>query len=247
LRLVKTTPPLGLGLLWFAVALTPVLHFVPIRVAAADRFVYLSLVGGALAIGAVMARAQAAVTRPEAHRALWAAGGAALLALLVLTERRIPVWHDNVTLWRDTLEHNRRAYMGHFALADALYASGQTQLARRALEQAVADCPRESRFGRVRFCAYYSSTLGFLCLHQGDLAAARAAFDEALGFEPTHAMSIVGRGRVALASGDLTAARVHEETALALNPLVPEVRALLDAFIVDLERAEASAPPPVVR
>jgi hypothetical protein len=236
--LARAHPALGFGLLWFTVAVTPVLHFVPMRVASADRFMYLPLVGGALAAGALFALLQQAARRPAAQRIVWVGALAALLGMLTLTENRIPIWHDDLTLWNDTLRHNNRAYLGRFVRAAVFKNAGQADSARRELEIAVADCPRESRFGRDRFCANYASTLGFERMQSGDLTGARAAFNEAVGFTRTYVPAIVGLGSVSLAEGDLSAARRSADLATIIDPLTPYVRAQLHAFVQELARAE---------
>ncbi|HVZ70756.1 MAG TPA: hypothetical protein VHJ20_00140 [Polyangia bacterium] len=240
--LARSRPFIGFGLLWFAVALAPVLHFVPMRVWAADRFVHLSLVGGAFAAGATFAALQAAAASPAARRAIVAGTAAALVALLALTEQRIPVWHDDVALWRDTLRHNPRAYLGHFYLAVDDETHGRAERARARLRAAVDDCPRDSAFGRDRFCAYFASKLGLMQLQAGLLNEARATLDEALSFSSAYAPAIVGLGDVCLAMGDLSCARRELTIVTGLDPRLPVVRAMVDDLRMRLERAEAAAP-----
>jgi tetratricopeptide (TPR) repeat protein len=242
--LARVNAPLGFGLLWFTVALTPTLHFVPMRVAAADRFMYLPLVGGAIAAGALFAKAVEAASRPAARRAVQAVCAMALVALVVLTELRIPVWYDDLTLWRDTLRHNPRAYMGHHALAVALGADGRISEAVHELEAAIADCPRESKFGRVRFCSFYAARLGYTLLHRRDLSGARAAFNDALEFTPSYAPSFAGLGEVALAEGNLPAARHFADIATLLNPGAPVARAAIDGLRAGIGRAERAPASP---
>jgi hypothetical protein len=206
-RLGSTKPALGLGLLWFAVALTPALHFVPMRVVAADRMAHLSLVGGALAAGALFAMATDGLSSAK-QRAAWAGGLAVLVCLLVLTERRIAVWQDDHTLWTETLRQNPRAYLARLYTAREFEAAGLHDRARTEMEAGVADCPRESNFGRMRFCAYFASMLGFrIVFRMGDVPAARAAFDESLAFVPEFTPAVLGLGYSALAGGDLAGAR----------------------------------------
>jgi hypothetical protein len=228
---------LGFGLLWFAIALAPVLHFVPMRVTAADRFIHVSLVGGAIAAGALFALAQANIYRPPLRRALHACAALALVVLLGVTERRIPVWHDDLSLWTDTLRHNPRAYIGHFFLASRAEADGNLDGARHELELAVADCPRESRFGRERFCSYFASKLGFLLLRRNDRPAARAAFIEALAFVPDYAIAYVGLGHLALGRGDLEGARDFVAAATRVDSRLPAVRDLIADLRADIARA----------
>jgi hypothetical protein len=237
--LARTRPPLGFGLLWFVCSLTPMLHFVPMRVSAADRFLYVPLIGGAVAAGALFAMIAERVTRPVARVSMRTGAAAVLIVFVVLTERRIPVWHDNLALWTDTVRNNPRAYIGRFVLAGAFKADGRRELARRTLEQAVADCPKESRFGRERFCAYYAATLGIEQLESHELESARATFEQSLGFSQAYTPALLGLGSIALERRDLAGARRYAQiAALADHSSNAQVRAWLDNIVRELESTE---------
>jgi Flp pilus assembly protein TadD len=164
-----------------------------------------------------------------------------LFALLFLTEQRVRVWHDEVTLWKDTLRHNPRAYHGHFMLGADHEARGRLGLARREFEAAVADCPRDSAFGRSRFCAYFASKLGFLCARGGDADAAGAAFEQSLAFSPGFPPAYVGLGHLRLAAGDIPGARQHLQSARATGARLPVVVALIDELASAIDRAAVQA------
>jgi hypothetical protein len=107
LALARRHALVSFGLLWYVVALVPVLHLVPLREETAIRFLHVSLVGGALAAAAVFERAR--------HlRATPVVAAAALVSLLALTEVRLHTLRDEGLVWEDTLRHNPRAYLGHF-------------------------------------------------------------------------------------------------------------------------------------
>jgi hypothetical protein len=235
-KLARARPPLGFGLLWFALALTPTLHFVPMRVAAADRFLYLSMVGGAIAAGAFLEMVIAAARQSVERRMIWASAGVALFALLAVTEQRITVWHDDLSLWTDTLRHNPRAYIGHYILGEACGKRGQREEARRELEAALADCPRESTFGRQRFCAPYAVAVGFARLHAHDVAAAREAFALSFEYASDNVPGIVGLGYIHLLEGNVAEARRHADWATRLSAGDPSGRATLASFRVLLGR-----------
>jgi hypothetical protein len=240
-RLVRSHPPIGFGLLWFAIALAPVLHIVPMRVSAADRFMHLPLAGGALAFGGAAALIWERAKRPAARRALAACGGAALALLVVLTERRISAWHDDLTLWRDTLAHNPRAYLGHLVLANDHADHGRPDLAGHELEKALNTCPRESEFGRKRFCVQYAVMLGFNRRAAGWPDAARAAFQEALALVPSSAPALVGLGYLHLDAGELGEASRHAQLAMAAEENGPAVRELVQSFNAQVARAAAAS------
>jgi hypothetical protein len=240
-KLARVRPALGLGLLWFTFALTPTLHFVPMRVTAADRFMYLSMVGGAIAAGAILEMVLASARKPAQRGLVWSGAGAALLVLLALTEQRVTVWHDDLTLWTDTLRHNPNAYMGHFVVGATLSARGQHLEARRELESALASCPSESRFGRERCCAHYAVSVGFERIQTDDLLAAREAFAQSLEYLKDNVPATVGLGYVELLAGNTVEARRYAERAIQLNagdsrnPTITSFQELLEQ--VELQRA----------
>ncbi len=87
---VRGSPRVRLGALWFLVALVPVHNvFVPLKIPTADRFLYLPLMGLSFLLGELAER-----TRPLAVR--WMPAALALLA--VLTVARIGDWRDDETL-----------------------------------------------------------------------------------------------------------------------------------------------------
>jgi Flp pilus assembly protein TadD len=112
--------------------------------------------------------------------------------------------------------------------------------------RAIADCPRESAFGRRRFCAYFSTKLGFLLLRRQDVPAARAAFDEALAFAPGYAPAHVGLGHLDLAAGDVLGARRHVAEATREGPPAPAVVELVDELRARIDES-SPRPGPMVR
>jgi hypothetical protein len=232
--LLRARSPVGFGLAWFVVALLPMLNLIPLRFVAADRFTYLPLVGGALAMGALTDLAERSPLRGRAGAR--AALGAALITLVALTERRIPVWHDDISLWRETVKQNPHAYAGHFVLATGLAAAGDGPHALREHELALAECPRETRFGRERVCAYYASVLGFQLTELGDLPGARRAFLTSLDMQASFLPGNVGLGLIALRGGDLAGARRYEVLARAADFGVSELQPLLLGLRTEIDR-----------
>jgi tetratricopeptide (TPR) repeat protein len=74
--------------------------------------------------------------------------------------------------------------------------------------------------------AFALSLVGHLQQQNGDPILARQAYAAALDLVPDHAPSIAGLGRLAIAAGDLDAARGHFERAASILPLPEYVIAL---------------------
>lgn len=177
---LRFTRKIAFGFLFFGLTLAPMLQLVPVgkvRVLAADRYVYVALIGlGYLAGWGVV----------QAHQRLRRKG--ALLTSLVptlvvlifagmgfLSWERTRVWRNSETLWRDVLEKYPQAYTAHNSLAEALIANGDLAAALEEAEKAVALAPRY---------AFGHNSLGVIHLNRGDSERAIAAFRRALAIEP---------------------------------------------------------------
>ena len=126
------------GLFWVGLAYISVSNLiVPIGVLMAERTLYLSSAGLALAIGA------AAVRVPV--RPLVAGAAAVLLAGVVRTATRVPVWRDNLRLTLSVLEDSPRSYQGPMASAGIFLEAGHPEKALDDADSATAIFPLDPR------------------------------------------------------------------------------------------------------
>lgn len=197
--LVRRYALIGYGLLWLPVALAPMLQFVPMRFPGADRFMYMPLVGAALAAGGLvdLLEARAGAKTERVRKTLVTAGVAVLIALTVLTEMRVRVWRNNYELWSDTLAQNPHAYPGHYFMFRHYKHRGEREKARKSVQSALDDCPHETIWGQQHFCAGFANALGFLLVDMGDLNGADAAFRQSVRWFPNFAAPVVGLNIVA--------------------------------------------------
>jgi tetratricopeptide (TPR) repeat protein len=110
-------------------------NFIPLFVPVADRYLYLPLAGLSLALAAILGPRR------------WVQGLATLsiCALCVLTLRRQAVWHDNVSLWTETLRQNPRSITAANNLGFALWGRGRFEEAlapwKKALDLSLGRAP----------------------------------------------------------------------------------------------------------
>lgn len=110
LWLFPRQPLMSVGMLWFLTALLPVLQLVPFHELAADHFLYLPLVGAALAAGAGFDR----LTRVKQKGAVaWGVAAAVLAIWAGMTVQRNRDWKDEETLWQATLRKAPRSYRAY--------------------------------------------------------------------------------------------------------------------------------------
>jgi len=148
---------------------------VPIYRAAADRYLYLPLMGAACIaaclLDSVRARAQ------DHRRQIALLGGIVAVVLLAAaaTERQ-RVWSRSLTLWEDTARRNPASFTAVHALADSLRQARRLPEAEQAAREAI----RLS--GGQRGDAFV--TLALVLDDGGQSAAAQAALARALELDP---------------------------------------------------------------
>lgn len=132
LRSARRHPALAVGWLWYLVALTPVIGVVQVgSQAMADRYMYLPLIGLAIAIawgvpellGALLGDAR----RRRAPLAL--AAGASIALLAATATLQVRHWRDSVALFEHTLSVTRDNSIAHSYLGAALLERGEVESA----------------------------------------------------------------------------------------------------------------------
>jgi tetratricopeptide (TPR) repeat protein len=202
----------GLGLL-------PTLNLWPAPFLQADRYVHLSLVGGAfLLTRAVQPLARLHAWPPTATVLLWCA-----LVALPLTVDRTGVWRTRETLWLEVLRRDPDFADAHANLGEHYLRTGQAAGARAELEQTLALRPDH---GPARF------NLALLHLRGRRLEDAETTLRPRLEAEPDDAAAHALLGRILLHRENPDTALRHLDRALALDPGLAPAR---------LDRAHAHA------
>jgi tetratricopeptide (TPR) repeat protein len=211
--------PFLFALGYFLLALLPVLGFLNIYFMryslVADHWQYTALIGVvSLAAGWL----GWAMERPGARRTVgMAVAGALVLACAVLTFRQTRIYHDEETLWRDTLAKNPKAWIAYGNLGGLLVrkammpgADSATLLdeAERCCEEALALQPRQAE-------AYGHRALLRLARGQGD--AAMQDYDKLVELNPSPE-SYYDRAAAAARLGRLQQAIEDYGRAIRLRP-----------------------------
>ncbi|MBN9683150.1 MULTISPECIES: tetratricopeptide repeat protein [unclassified Corallococcus] len=241
------------GLSWLAVPLLPVLALQARGVEAyAERYLYLPSVGFVLLVAVGI---RALLERwPTSARALTLASGGVLAAFALLTVLRIPVWHDEVSLWETTVEQVPERPSAHAWLGAAYLNVRRVPEAVPHLETAAAALPGNYRV-RSDLAVAYAMTgrfedavrqlevairlkpgsatprhnLGLTLRRAQRLEAAVASFREALQLEPGRADSHLELGRTLLQLGRAREAEASLTEALRLKPDLEAARRALAA------------------
>jgi len=189
----------------FVASLLPVLGLISFNFqrysTVADRYVYLAMLGPALAMAWVL-------TRPKKRIA--AIGGALVLGLFLLRSTwQIPYWYDTPTFFKHALQINSNSFLAHNNLGFALVEQGEHDEAIRHYIEALR---LEPEFGKAHM------NLANALARQGKFQDAMPHYTEAIRLEPASASAHSNMGVALAEQGRYDEAIYHYNEALRLQP-----------------------------
>jgi protein O-mannosyl-transferase len=236
---------LAVGWFWFLGVLVPMIGLVQVgEQAMADRFVYVPMIG--LAIALVWGIAEVAGEKGISKTWLTVPAVAAVLVLGGLTHRQLGFWRDGETLWRYTLSVTQRNYMAHDNLAMVLDKQGRIDEAIPEFRAAEAlhnyPLPQVLSMGiylqrnqrvpealelfqkvqqrasdpTMRATAW--SQAGSAYAQTKDYDKAKQSYEKALQLNPNDAAALVASGLLAERDGDFARAAVQLTHAVKVEP-----------------------------
>ena len=113
------------GMLWYGLALGPTSQIMPHHIHRADRYLYLPLVGLAVAVSAGLRPLGKAMKSRPAVAGAMTIGVSCLLVLDVLSTYQVRAWRDSVSLWEHCAGAAPDNPVCHRALADSLAKRGR--------------------------------------------------------------------------------------------------------------------------
>jgi len=120
----------GVATFWFF--LLPVSNFIPMFRPMADRFLYFPMIGAAVMLATLHSRRCVGIARAG----LLLLMGTAAVCFGRETLSREGVWHDNLALWKATLEANPGSLTAYNNLTEALVQAGKPEEALRYFQNA---------------------------------------------------------------------------------------------------------------
>ncbi len=179
------------GLVWTLVTFTPAVLALADKALFGERYLYLPLAGLALALAAALCGLG------PSRRASLLLGAAVLLPWMLLIQRRVPDWHDDVSLWRAALRDTPSGYV-HAGLGHVLYRDGQYLEALDHFREALAlQPPRLEVCGHVPAVASKAGDFR-LAVSATEEAAARGCRDPAFVGHRAVLLAMAGRWDEAL-------------------------------------------------
>jgi protein O-mannosyl-transferase len=204
-----TVPLVPFGIVWFLAIVAPSSSLVALREGMAEHRVYLASAGIFLAAAGMLSFAPDLIglRRPRLAHALVLA--IACIVLGALTMSRNQIWSSPEKLWREATVHAAGMWEPHYALGDALRASGDCAGAVAEYETVIRMRPHHRDA---------HTNLG-ICLAQTDrLVDAEAAFRRALEIDPAFARGYTNLAALALTAGQHDHARDFYRRAIEIEP-----------------------------
>jgi tetratricopeptide (TPR) repeat protein len=216
---------------FFVVSLAPALGFFNVYFMryslVADHWQYLAMIGVvALAAGLL---AWVMERRGAQRTAAMAVAGALVLACGALTFRQTLIYHDEETLWRDTLAKNPKAWIAHTNLAGLLIKKAMApgadsasflDEAGRRCEEAMRDMD-EAHVPKPCYAQVYVNR-GLIHTVAQRYAEAIREYDQAIALNPNYPEAWFNRGTAYAIAGRLEEALSDLNQAIALKPYYPE-------------------------
>jgi tetratricopeptide (TPR) repeat protein len=178
-----------------------------------DRYLYFPMVGiaplAALGIAGLVDGHSKAVMR----------GTGIVAAVLIVTlataaAKRVKVWHDSYTLWRDAAAKVPESFMAWYNLASLFLTRGQPAEVRPILEKLRGMDPENAKVEEL-FGHYFYQT--------NDPQQAEIAYKRALAKNPGRYKSLLYLGNIYLSQGKIEGAVSAFTAAQKINPLSPDI------------------------
>jgi hypothetical protein len=199
-------PVVAAGFLWFVIAISPVSNvFFPSGIMLAERTMYLPSVGAVMIAGWLVVRAM----ELGYTRAMRWAMAVVMLGFVVRSVTRTPVWHDNKSLFVQSLIEEPESYHLHIIIAVVFAKAGQP-----------AEAESEYRIARTiykRSAAAYAGGAEAALIDK-DQPRAAALLDSVIALSPTDYYGYMRLAEVREMEHDWSGALVVAKRADALAP-----------------------------
>ena len=215
------------GGLWFLAALAPSAQLVPHHIFRADRFLYLPLIGLAVAGGAGLARVPADARR--LRPGLLTLACLVLAACVARTALRLPLWRNGLTLFSHAFQANPDSPTVRANLGTALARAGRHEEARRHFYEAARLDPANPE-------AHFN--LANALRRLGRLDEAVQHYSVAVFLAPTDTEMHTNLGVALSAAGKMNEAIFHYSRALRLAPENHHARVNLGAALGSQGKAQ---------
>jgi hypothetical protein len=199
----------ALGLAWLAISFVPVSNLVS-GVVLQERTLMLPSVGAVMLFGAAFQWLLGRSPSMQPRYAVAALAGLLVVAGVIRSAARNPVWRDNLTLFTRMVEDAPLAYRAHYLYGSELFNVGRAAEAERELRRAISLARNDSDPYNFLATKYREARL---------YAQAIPLYQQALVIRPSRPDSRFGLALSLLETGAAHAARAQADTGLASGQL----------------------------
>lgn len=142
--LARIKPLLSFGMLFFIASISPALYLAPIKSTPSETILYLPVAGLCIAFSVIVHRL---LSSKSIILTLVACASiiAVLTSFSLISSRRLPVWTDNISLWRETLTTENESPIALTAYAGALRVKGDYDAAHIYIQKSLTLDPYYSK------------------------------------------------------------------------------------------------------
>jgi hypothetical protein len=219
-RLRRRVPAVAFGILAFLIALAPFSNLVPMMQWMAVRFLYMPMVGAAIAAGWGLGFLWE--TRERTGQLI---GGSVVAGLAVLTLTVLPAWSDENSIWTNAYLLNSSNSRVRLSYAQAMVRIGTPEgieRARAALEGKPGDPPMRTDWEQ------YWVLRGRIIQLQEGIPAARAFMEKEQARYASYPPGLIALGYLRMQTGDPDGAEEAWLRALAIDPFSEAAKANLE-------------------
>lgn len=209
-RSVRKQPLTAFGIAWFYICWLPQSNLFPIAIRVADRYIFLSIFGIALAAAAALT---AVLKRAYGQQAVYgrtALAGVLLATLLgSMSWNRCLDWHDGIRLWTTAAEKYPDHSFYHYGLAEAYLEQDSLEAARASFSKAAELSPGDPRNW---------TSLAYMDKQAGELDKAETYYLRALELDSNSFNAVNSLGNIYSRTGRDSLALEYYQRAMDIKP-----------------------------
>ncbi len=209
-RCVRKLPLAAFGIAWFYICWLPQSNLFPIAIRVADRYIFLSILGAALAAACAVVAVLKRAYGPQRVYGRAALAGVLLATLLgSMSWNRCLDWHNGVRLWSSSVEQYPYGSFYHYGLAEAYLEHNNLEAARKSFGRAAELSPGNARNW---------VSLAYMLKQAGQLDEAEEYYLRALKLDPRNFNAVNSLGNIYSRTERDSLALEHYLRALAIRP-----------------------------
>lgn len=228
-RLIKSNKTVGIGFIWFLLALVPVSGIVPLKFPFAERFIYLPTIGLHVIVAQLLCTTLYKVRKKIVVPML-------LIFFILLMSNsmiRSADWRSDWTLWHTTAQTSPRSPVTQYMLGSLYQKQGLLEQAKKAYQRSI-------RLNPDYLSPYINLATVYMDLGQYEYAL--RINNTILAKSPAMAIAYLNNALIYAAQGDTEKEKIAYLSALQSDPSYIPVYECLTQWYIDHHQSKQAAP-----